>query len=63
MMEPPTYRLELEQILSHFGGKRILSRRSVAEFLGKSPEYCRDHLKIGSEGVTAVQLALILSKI
>lgn len=62
-MEPPTYRLELEQILSHFGGKRILSRNNVAEYLGKSKEYCRDHLKIGADGVTAVQLALILSKI
>ena len=61
--ENETYRLELEQILAAFGGKRVLSVTDVAGYVGKSRDWCREHLGIsGKDGVTAVKLALILSR-
>lgn len=60
--ENETYRLELEQILAAFGDKRILTVSDVAGYLGKSRDWCRDHLGIsGKHGVTATKLAFILS--
>lgn len=60
--EPETYRMELEQILAAFGDKRILSVSEVARYLGRSRKWCRDHLGISGDGVTAVKLALTLSR-
>ena len=60
--ENETYRLELEQILAEFNGKRVLSVSDVAGYVGRSRKWCREHLGIGGEGVTAVKLALILSR-
>lgn len=61
--ENETYRLELEQILSAFGNKRILSVTDVAGYVGRSRKWCRDHLGIDGDGVTAVKLALLLSRL
>lgn len=60
--ENETYRLELEQILAVFNGKRVLSVSDVASFTGRSRKWCREHLGITGDGVTAVKLALLLSR-
>lgn len=60
--ENETYRLELEQILAACGNKRVLSVTDVSAYLGRSRKWCRDHLGIDGDGVTAVKLALILSR-
>lgn len=49
--EPQNYRYELEQILEHFGGKRLLTRTEAAAYLGKSVDYCRDRMHITKEGM------------
>ena len=61
--ENETYRLELEQILATFGDKRILSVTDVAGYVGHSRRWCREHLGVSGDGVTAVKLALIMSRI
>ena len=60
--EPPNYRAELEQILEHFNGKRLLTRAEVAGYLGKSVDFCRDRMHITKEGISATALAMYLSK-
>ena len=44
--EPETFRLELEQILTHFGGKAVLTRSEVMEYTGKGRTWCDKHLKL-----------------
>ena len=61
--EPETYRLELEQILQHFNGKRLLTQLEVAQYLGKSPDYVRNRLKIRKTGISSTGLAMMLSKL
>ncbi len=61
--EPETFRLELEQILTHFGGKAVLTRSEVMEYTGKGRTWCDKHLKLPHSGCTAVQLALALSRL
>ena len=60
--ENETYRLELEQILAAFGGKRVLSVTDVARYCGHSRKWCREHFGISGDGVTAVKLALMMSR-
>jgi hypothetical protein len=60
--ENETYRLELEQALAYFEGKRILSVSDIAEYVGHDRKWCRKHLGIsGKDGVTVVKLAYLLS--
>ena len=61
--EKETYRLELEQILAHFGGKHIISWAEVQEYTGKGYKWCNQHLKVPHDGCTAVQLAHALSNL
>lgn len=62
MSESPTYRLELELILDHFGHtKKVLSINDVIEYTGKSRHWCSDHLGLDRNGCTVVQLASALS--
>lgn len=62
--ETATYRLELEELLAHFGGKRILSVTEVSAYLGRSRRWCREHLDIAGEtGVSIVALAKKLSEL
>lgn len=60
--EPQNYRAELEQILEHFDGKRLLTRTEAAAYLGKSVDYCRDRMHITKDGVSAQALAMFLAK-
>ena len=62
MKEPPTFRLELEQILARFDGKSMLTITDVSTYLGRSRKWCRDHLGMTGDGITAVNLALRLSR-
>lgn len=60
--EPENYRLELEQILLHFNGKRLLTRKDAAEYLGRSVDFCRDRMHITKDGISATALAMYLAK-
>lgn len=60
--EPETYREHLEDILTFFGNKRILSVTDVAKYLGKTRNWTRDHFGISKDGITAVSLANKLAK-
>lgn len=62
MREPETYRLDLEQVLSYFGDKRILTLGDVASYTGHSRKWVRDNLGITGD-VTAVKLAYTMSKL
>ena len=59
--EKENFRLELEQILTRFGGKNIISWKEVQDYTGKGKDWCNNHLKIPHDGCTAVQLAKALS--
>ena len=59
--EKPTYRDELEMILSHFGGKQIISFAEVQTYTGRGYKWCKSHLDIPRDGCTAVQLAHALA--
>lgn len=61
MREKPTYRDELEQILSYTGGKHILSFREVCDYAGRGRKWVCNHLDIPHDGCSAVQLAHALS--
>ena len=58
MREPPTYRIELEQILEFFGNKRILSVRDVVAYTGRGKDWVAAHLGVTGHGITAAQLAM-----
>lgn len=62
MREPETYRLELEQVLNHFGDKRILTLGDVSAYTGHSRKWVRDNLGITGD-VTAVKLAYTMSRL
>ena len=55
------YRLVLEDILDFTDGKRLLTARLVAEYLGINVKTARKRYGIGSEGIHAVELARALS--
>ena len=59
--EKENYRLELEQVLAHFGGKHIISFSEVQEYTGKGYKWVSNHLDIPHDGCTAVQLAHALA--
>lgn len=60
--ENPTFRLELEQINTRFGGAAILTVTDVSAYTGHSREWCRKHFGIsGKKGMTAVELAQAIS--
>ncbi len=63
MKEMPNYRDELEEILRHFNGRRILTFKEVQDYTGKGYKWCTNHLNIPHDGCTAVQLAKALSKL
>lgn len=52
MKELPTYRLELEAILTTCPNRRIFSITDCARYLGKSKDYIRDHLNIHGDITT-----------
>lgn len=60
MREPPTYRLELEQILK-VTGKNVLTAKDVYQYTGKGRKWCDSHLNIGKNGIAATTLAYQLS--
>ena len=63
MKEAPTYRLELEELLTYFQGKRILTVTDVSNYVGHSRQWCRDNLEISGSGVSIVSLAKKLSEL
>ena len=63
MRESETYRLHLEDILSFSGGRRLLSEKEVAEYLGCCRQTVAKRYGIkGKNGVLAVELASALAK-
>ena len=58
--EKPTYRLELEQILAFFPGKRLLTISDVAKYLGRSRNWVREN--VTREDVSTIWLANWLAK-
>lgn len=63
MREAPTYRLELEELLAYFQGKRILTVTDVSNYVGHSRRWCRDNLEVSGSGVSIVSLAKKLSEL
>lgn len=59
--EKPTYRLELEELTRYFGPRRILTVTDVANYTGRSRNWCREHLGCSYDGMTVVQLAHALT--
>jgi len=59
--EAEGYRPELEQILTYFPGRRVLSMKEVMEYTGKSRHWLLNR-GIRCE-ISAVQLALLLTKL
>lgn len=59
--EKENYRLELEQVLAHFGGKHIISFSEVMAYTGRGYKWVSNHLDIPHDGCTAVQLAQALA--
>lgn len=55
--EKKGFREELALILEFSGNAHLLTQKDAAIYLGKSVDYCRDHLRIGSEGISAAALA------
>lgn len=45
-MEHPDYRNNLEDILSFFNGKRVLSIQEITRYTGKDPRWVKSHLGI-----------------
>jgi len=60
-MEIAEYRLVLEDLLAYTNGKRLLTARLVAEYLGINIKTARKRYGIGSNGIHAVELARALS--
>ena len=60
-MEIAEYRLVLEDLLAYTNGKRLLTARLVAEYLGINVKTARKRYGIGSNGIHAVELARALS--
>ena len=60
MMEPVTYRLELEQLMRRFPDKSILTRAEVARYTGHSRAWNARNLGVAGD-VTLVNLAYKLS--
>lgn len=59
--ETEGYRPELEQILTYFPGRRVLTMKDVMEYTGRSRHWL---LNRGLRGeISAVQLAMVLSKL
>lgn len=55
------YRDELEQILTYFGDKRVLSTADVAKYTGKSYDWCKAKFGISrNHPISATQLARAL---
>lgn len=56
--EKEGYREELEQILSYFGNKRVLTVTDVSQYTGKTPKWCRKQYGVcKNHPLSAVQLA------
>lgn len=55
------YRDELEQILSYFGNKRVLTAADVSQYTGKSYDWCKAKFGIcRNHPISATQLARAL---
>ena len=56
--ESDMYRLKLEEVLKHFGNKRVLTVVDVSGYLGTSRPWCYRNLKhIGKKIYTVEDLA------
>ena len=51
------YRDQLEDILTFFDGRRLLTVTDVAIYLGRQRNCVRERFGIGKEGITAPMLA------
>lgn len=60
--ELPTYRDELEQVLSFFEGKRVLTRTDVMKYTGKGEKWVKSHIGTQKE-ISAVSLAHTLASL
>lgn len=60
--EPEAYRDNLEDILSFTGGKRHLTQKEVAAYLGRDPRFIKKFFGVEREGISAPTLARMLSK-
>lgn len=62
MREKEAFRDTLEDILSFFGGKRVLTVTDVSKYTGHSRDWCRKTYGIDAAlGISAVKLARMLS--
>lgn len=59
--EPTAYRDNLEDILAFSGGKRLLSQKEVAVYLGRDRRYIKKVFGIERDGISAATLARKLS--
>lgn len=55
--EHPSYRDQLEDILTFFQGKRVLTMKDVLLYTSRSREWCKAYLDISKGGVSACVLA------
>lgn len=55
------YEKTLEDILRYTGGRRMLKKKEAARYLGMSEDTLKKRFGIGKGGVTAMQLAAVLS--
>lgn len=60
--EAAAYRDNLEDILEFTRGRRLLSLKEVAQYLGRDPKTIRRTLGVDKHGISAPTLARMLSK-
>lgn len=62
--EPYAYRDNLEDLLSFFGGKRILSIKDVAAYTGRNEKWCKQRFRIeAKKGISVPTLARMLCEV
>lgn len=59
--EPAAYRDNLEDILAYTNGRRLVTQKEVAEYLGRNVKTVRRVYGVGKDGISAPTLARMLS--
>lgn len=63
MREKPSYRDHLADLLEYTGGKRLMTTKEVAAYLGVSRQTAAKRFGVkGKEGILVVELARTLAK-
>lgn len=62
--EPYAYRDNLEDLLSFFGGKRLLTIKDVAQYTGRTEKWCKKRFQIDpSKRISVPTLARMLCEV